>query len=62
MAGRAPVKLAEVKLVKFAPDNAGNVTGNLASRIVPEVRFDASSAVVPPIPVNPDPSQQNSLQ
>ena len=39
--------------VKFAPDIAGNVDGNLASGIVPEFRFDAFRAdpVIKPAPL-----------
>ena len=38
--------------VKFAPDIAGSVDGNLASGIVPELRFDAFRAdpVIKPAP------------
>ena len=39
--------------VRFAPDIAGNVDGNLASGIVPEFRFDAFRAdpVIKPAPL-----------
>ena len=39
--------------VKFAPDIAGNVDGNLASGIVPELKFDAFRAdpVIKPAPL-----------
>ena len=39
--------------VRFAPDIAGNVDGNLASGIVPELRFDAFRAdpVIKPAPL-----------
>ena len=39
--------------VKFAPDIAGNVDGNLASGIVPEFKFDAFRAdpVIKPAPL-----------
>ena len=40
-AGRAPVNCPAGRLVKFVPDAAGNVAGNLASGIVPESSSDA---------------------
>ena len=40
-----PVKLPAGKLVRFAPDAAGKVAGNLASGTVPEVKLDALKAV-----------------
>ena len=45
IAGKVPVIFAAGKLVKFAPDAAGKVAGNLASGIVPDVKFAALKAV-----------------
>ena len=41
IAGKVPVKVAAGKEVKFAPLAAGKVAGNLASGIVPDVKFVA---------------------
>ena len=45
--------MVALRLVKFAPEAAGSVAGNLASGIVPEVRLVALRLVkLSPLPLN----------